>query len=120
SFGDFGWWADAKGYRYVDRHPITGEHWPTIPHAIRVMTSSFLYAAKPQENHNKWAASVDTVLVNWYAPSASLGWHVDRTEVDKRSPIVTMSIGASAVFEIRLSGEVHRMTLRHGDGVVMA
>lgn len=120
SFGDFGWWSDERGYCYTPTHPTTGRPWPEIPHVIRGITSTALYAAMPRVDHDRWAVSVDTVLVNRYAADASLGWHVDRTEADLVSPIVTLSIGADAVFEIRLNGKVHKMMVRNGDFVVMA
>ena len=57
-------------------------------------------------------------------PGAQLGWHVDQTERDRVSPIVTFSLGASCVFWIELGpeGEAvrYRHTLRSGDAVVMA
>lgn len=117
SFGDWGWWAGFSGYRYIGRHPTTNEPWPAIPHNLRLLALAFAVAGRVPPG---WVPDIDTVLVNWYSADASLGWHVDRTEADKISPILTMSIGAPAIFEIRLSGEVHRVTLNSGDGVIMA
>ena len=28
NFGPLGWVTDATGYRYQDRHPLTGRPWP--------------------------------------------------------------------------------------------
>lgn len=32
--GALGWVADRSGYRYQDRHPVTGEPWPPFPTAL--------------------------------------------------------------------------------------
>lgn len=137
SFGKWGWWADDRGYRYTPTHPINGKPWPHIPEALGLAAVPFIYAADEayvvdgirglggdtveasRRIRTQFALEIDTVLVNWYAPDASLGWHVDRTEADLTSPIITMSLGASAIFEIRLDGKAHRVTLHSGDGVVM-
>ena len=33
SAGRYGWFTDAKGYRYIDRHP-SGSAWPPIPESV--------------------------------------------------------------------------------------
>jgi len=139
SFGRRGWWADAQGFRYIEKHPV-GRPFPPIPDDIREATYHALHAASrytsevnPQHTAAEWGLprglydhvnAIDTCLVNLYAPDAVLGWHVDQTELDRVSPIVTFSIGASCTFELKLEirGEtrVVRHTLRSGDAVIMA
>lgn len=88
SFGDWGWWAGPLGYRYVPKHPATGEPWPSIPETLKAAVRTYV----DESNHPR---------------------HHD-------SPIFTISLGASAIFEIKLSRKISRLTLRSGDMVVMA
>lgn len=142
SFGERGWWADEQGYRYVDRHPKLDRAWPPIPESVLTATASALHAAANQSvqaNPRWWidqwgigainpipdhVAKLDTCLVNLYEPGAQLGWHVDQTERDRKSPIVTFSIGATCIFWLRMedAGETRtfRCELRSGDAVIMA
>lgn len=136
SFGSWGWWSDEAGFRYIAKHPTTKQPWPPIDGELLTHVLPFLYMAdhaarqaEPkhspatwhvQPGPSMWSGTIDTCLVNLYAADAILGWHTDKTEQDKESPIITMSIGASARFEIKLDDEIHRMTLHSGDGVVMA
>ncbi len=140
SFGSRGWWGDGQGFRYVDKHPGTGRAFPAIPVDLREATYHALYAASrytgevdPQHTAASWGlprglydhvAAIDTCLVNLYAPDASLGWHVDQTELDRVSPIITFSIGASCTFELKLEIRGETSIVRHhlssGDAVVMA
>lgn len=136
SFGDWGWWSDSMGFRYIRKHPTADLPWPSISPELRIYGVAYMYLAQhhmreidpaytPEVWHmgkstDAWFSAVDTVLVNLYGADASLGWHVDKTELDTRSPIITMSLGASALFEVKLDGVVHKMILHSGDGVVMA
>jgi alkylated DNA repair protein (DNA oxidative demethylase) len=117
SAGAWGWWADPNGYRYVDRHPGTGEPFPPIDPLFRDLTAQIL-ARAGYPGGEAFAASVDSVLINWYAPGASLGWHVDRTEEDSAAPIVSISIGDTALFEIKDGEAVRKYVLINGDACV--
>ena len=135
SWGARGWWSDELGLRYTVKHP-RGAPWPDLPQGWQRFPLAYLYVAgyhasvgnpawrwadwSLPEGPAAWLDEVDTCLVNYYAPDANLGWHVDKTETDLRSPILTMSLGAAARFEIELDGEVHKVTLCSGDGCVMA
>jgi alkylated DNA repair protein (DNA oxidative demethylase) len=140
SFGQRGWFADRQGYRYIPKHPTTGKAFPSIPEEIRAAAYQALYAASrytrmclPEHSSAAWglpdglhahASACDTCLVNHYGPGTQLGWHVDQTELDKVSPIVTFSIGATATFEIKVDVDGEPRTFRHrldsGDAVIMA
>jgi alkylated DNA repair protein (DNA oxidative demethylase) len=136
NWGAWGWWSDERGFRYIAKHPKHGQAWSELPPGWERYPMAYLYAAC-MDAHAKlpgwtpeawslrdgpaaWLDEVDTALVNYYAPDAALGWHTDKTEADLRSPILTMSIGASARFEIKLDGETHSIVLHSGDGCVMA
>ena len=113
--GALGWVSDAAGYRYTRRDPVSQVAWPTMP------ASFALHAAQ-------WAAlagfagfAPDACLINRYQPGAQMGLHQDRDEQDFDQPIVSVSLGASAVF--LLGGLTRRATtqkleLRNGDVLV--
>jgi alkylated DNA repair protein (DNA oxidative demethylase) len=128
SFGERGWWADAQGYRYVEN-----PRFPPIPECVHWATSMALWEAALSIDHGQpdhippidaHARAIDTCLVNLYEPGAQLGWHVDQTERDRTSPIVTFSIGATCTFSLRMEDEgatrTFRYTLESGDAIVMA
>lgn len=132
SWGSKGWWADQRGYRYIDAHPNTGKRWPDLPTELRMWAFRAFFAAsmackpwQPEAWGFRGAVSadypdmLDTCLVNLYDRGASLGWHVDETE---RSllPITTISLGEPATFEIELSRGVVSTTVYSGDAVIMA
>ena len=126
SFGERGWWADEQGYRYIERHP-TGVAFPPIPMDIAGATRTALWDAGADrwiDDIERHVASIDTCRVNLYAPGAQLGRHIDQTERDRVSPIVTFSVGASCTFAVWLEdrGEPRavRCVLHSGDAVVMA
>ena len=121
SFGERGWWADELGYRYIERHP-SGVAFPPIPEVVLAETNRALRVCPSIKLPG--LHEVDTCLVNLYEPGAQLGWHVDQTERDRTSPIVTFSIGASCTFSLRMEVYGAVRTFRHrlesGDAVVMA
>jgi alkylated DNA repair protein (DNA oxidative demethylase) len=114
--GAWGWHSDAKGYRYVDRHPVSGEAWPPIPEVVaRIARAAAAECGEP-------AFEPDACLVNLYAPGAKLNLHQDHDETDFRWPIVSFSFGSDAVFVA--GGQARRdpvtpVTLSHGDVMVM-
>lgn len=110
--GPLGWVSDVTGYRYQPTHPVTGAPWPPIPPALLELWAEVADFPHPPE----------ACLVNWYAPDARLGLHVDADEGEKRAPVVSVSLGDSAVF--RLGGASRRdatrsMRLVSGDVVVL-
>jgi alkylated DNA repair protein (DNA oxidative demethylase) len=63
----------------------------------------------------------DCCLVNWYGPKARMGMHRDADEKDFRWPVLSISLGDSAVF--RMGGEKRSdpttsVVLASGDVVV--
>lgn len=111
--GPLGWvTCKARGYRYQALHPVTGALWPAIPPSIQAIWQSLAgVEVEPQ-----------ACLINWYAPHAKLGLHVDRDEQDLTAPVVSISLGDDAWF--RLGGPkrrdpTDRHLLKSGDVVVL-
>jgi len=64
----------------------------------------------------------DICLCGWYSDGKkSIGFHSDREELGKQTPIASISLGAERWFEFRgkYSEENHRMILNHGSLLVM-
>lgn len=111
--GPLGWFTDKeRGYRYVDRHPETGQPWPGIPNDVLAIWNALSgYDAPPE-----------ACLINWYGPGAKLGLHVDQDEAAADAPVVSISLGDTAVF--RLGGPDRKspsrtLRLNSGDVVVL-
>jgi alkylated DNA repair protein (DNA oxidative demethylase) len=91
SAGELGWVADGQ-YRYTDKDS-KGRPWPPIP-AEWIEISDRAVALDPR--HVGPPPRWDSSIVNWYPPGASLGWHEDKQEHDRRQSIVTISLGFAA------------------------
>jgi alkylated DNA repair protein (DNA oxidative demethylase) len=110
--GPLGWVSDVAGYRYQPTHPITGRPWPPMPPALldawRDLTG---YPPLPE-----------ACLVNWYGPQAKMGLHQDRDEADFAAPVLSLSLGDTALF--RLGGTTRKapttsFRLASGDALVL-
>ncbi|WP_430449868.1 alpha-ketoglutarate-dependent dioxygenase AlkB family protein [Rhodophyticola sp.] len=110
--GQFGWFSDKSGYRYVDRHP-SGVPWPAIPSSIlRVWTQVSGVDRDPE-----------CCLVNFYAEGARMGLHQDRDEADFSMPVVSISLGDDALFRVgglSRGGTTESVWLKSGDVAVLA
>ena len=88
--GSLGWVSDIAGYRYQPTHPETGAPWPELPERLRAAWREL--------------AGVDfapeACLVNRYAEGTKLGLHQDRDEREFGAPVVSLSLGDSALFRI--------------------
>ncbi len=113
--GDLGWVSDAAGFRYQGTDPLTQTQWTAMPQEFREMaTSAAEYAGYP-------AFEPDACLINRYAPGARMTLHQDKNERDYSSPIVSVSLGLPAVFELgglERGDKVQRLSLQHGDVLV--
>jgi DNA oxidative demethylase len=109
--GSLGWVSDVAGYRYQDTHPETGRPWPDIPDlALRAWSDLALYLHPPQ-----------ACLINWYDADARMGLHQDRDEEDVAAPVVSLSLGDTAVFRIggaSRGGPTRSVKLASGDALV--
>lgn len=110
--GPLGWVADRAGYRYQPTHPVTGRPWPPIPAAVLAIWHALTgYPAPPE-----------ACLVNYYAADARMGPHQDRDEAAQDAPVLSLSLGDSAIFRIggRLrGGRTQSLTLASGDAILL-
>ncbi len=111
NFGTLGWVSDAQGYRYQAHHPVTGQPWPPIP----ALLLRLWHAALPD------APDPHCCLVNHYRDGARMGLHQDRDETALDVPVLSISLGADALF--RLGGTSRKsptqsLKLRSGDLLV--
>jgi len=113
--GPLGWVSDRTGYRYDPRDPLSGEPWPALP-------ESFLNLAASAAAEVGFKTFIpDACLINRYEPGAKLSLHQDKDEQDFNQPIVSVSLGLSAVFlfgGLKRADKTIRVNLKHGDVVV--
>jgi alkylated DNA repair protein (DNA oxidative demethylase) len=111
NFGSLGWFSDAQGYRYEARHPQTGRAWPAIPSVLLDLWDEVTgYAAPPE-----------CCLVNLYRGSARMGLHRDADEEARDAPVLSVSLGNTALFRIgglSRKDPTRSLTLASGDVLV--
>lgn len=110
SAGRYGWFTDRKGYRYVDRHP-DGTPWPPVPESVLAVWRALVSQARMP----------DCCLVNLYGPKARMGMHRDADEGDFSWPVLSISLGDSALFRMggpRRDDPTTSVVLESGDVVV--
>jgi alkylated DNA repair protein (DNA oxidative demethylase) len=90
NLGPLGWVSDRSGYRYQPTHPKTGMPWPPIPDTLLDLWRRL---ADPN-------VSPDACLVNLYEAGARMGLHQDRDEADLAFPVLSVSLGDTALFRI--------------------
>jgi DNA oxidative demethylase len=113
--GHAGWVTDRTGYRYDARDPDSGGHWPAMPREFLALAARAADAAGFRD------FVPDACLVNRYEPGARLTLHQDRNEQDFSAPIVSVSLGLSAVFlwgGRKRTDRPRRIALESGDVVV--
>ena len=109
SFGPLGWVTDRAGYRYEPRHPATGEPWPEMPEVLLDIWGRYTETDRPP----------DSCLVNLYRADARIGLHQDADEADFDVPVLSISLGDTAVFRLGgLSRGDPTRTLRLASGDV--
>lgn len=98
--GSHGWLSDRSGYRYSSVHPLTGAPWPAIPQPVLdIWRETTGLAFDPQ-----------ACLINYYGPTAKLGLHRDQDEEAEDAPILSISLGDTALF--RLGGPERKSPTR--------
>lgn len=113
--GELGWHSDRRGYRYVAEDPLSGQPWPAMPQIFRELARD----CAARGGFADYAP--DACLVNRYVPGARLTAHQDSDENDRRQPIVSVSMGLPAIFQVygtERGGTPVRVPLVHGDVVV--
>jgi len=112
NLGPLGWVSDIDGYRYQPRHPATDLPWPPMPAMLRACWNDVAPGA----------AEPEACLVNFYDRSARMGLHQDRDEATFEAPVVSISLGETALFRYG-AGEQRSPTrsvrLESGDVMVM-
>lgn len=111
--GPLGWVSDSSGYRYQSFHPETRAPWPPMPAPLQAAYARFAAAAAPAE----------ACLINYYAPDARMSLHQDRDEADLTAPVVSISLGDTALFRLgtlERAGPTRSIRLASGDVFVLS
>jgi alkylated DNA repair protein (DNA oxidative demethylase) len=109
--GPLGWVSDETGYRYQPTHPETGRPWPAMPDTLLTAWDEL----------GEYPHPPDACLINFYEPTAQMGLHQDKDEEEFAAPVVSLSLGDTALF--RYGGLDRReptrsIRLRSGDAIV--
>ena len=110
--GPLGWVSDRSGYRYRPTHPVTGTAWPPIPHMLLEAWRDLARYPDPPE----------ACLVNIYDAKARMGLHQDRDEQDLAAPVLSVSLGDTALFRwggTARGGPTHSVRLHSGDALLL-
>lgn len=111
NFGSLGWYSDKNGYCYRTTHPHTEQKWPAIPASVSRLWQRFA----------NYPVAPECCLINLYRQDARMGLHQDRDETALDAPVLSVSLGDSALF--RFGGTQRRdstqsVKLTSGDVVV--
>ena len=111
--GPLGWVTDkARGYRYQSTHPKTGAPWPPMPEMLLDLWDRLADYPQPPE----------ACLINYYGGTAKMGLHQDRDEEDFAAPVLSVSLGDTAIFRVggtTRRGPTRKLELKSGDVVVL-
>jgi alkylated DNA repair protein (DNA oxidative demethylase) len=113
--GSAGWVTDQRGYRYDGTDPGSGQPWPAMPPVLRQLAEQAATAG------GFGGFAPDACLINRYVPGARMSLHQDKDERDFDAPIVSVSLGLSAIFlfgGLKRADKPARYRLEHGDVVV--
>ncbi len=111
--GALGWVSDERGYRYQATHPETGRPWPAIPARLVTAFAALAPDAPPPE----------ACLINLYDPAARMGLHQDRDEQELAAPVVSFSLGDTALFRVgglQRNAPTRSFRLASGDAMSLA
>ena len=111
--GPLGWVSDEAGYRYQPAHPETGRPWPAMPLSLIAAWGRIAPSAPPPE----------ACLINLYDASARMGLHQDRDEEDFAAPVVSLSLGDTALFRVgglQRSAPTRAFRLASGDAMALS
>ncbi|MCG7374147.1 DNA oxidative demethylase AlkB [Pseudomonas luteola] len=113
--GPLGWTTNKKGYFYTSHDPENNQPWPAMPSIFSSLAANAA-AVAGFENFKP-----DACLINRYSLGSKLSLHQDKNEKDFTAPIVSVSLGMSAVFLFGghdRKDPVQRIILHHGDVAV--
>lgn len=112
NLGSLGWVSDRAGYRYQPLHPDTGQPWPAIPGLLLALWQTV----------SGYSHDPEACLVNFYSGGARMGLHRDEDEDDFTAPVLSVSLGDTAIFRIggpERGGKTGTLKLNSGDVLVM-
>jgi len=107
NFGPLGWVSDEAGYRYSKVHPYTEQSWRAIPQTLLDLW----------KERTGYPAEPECCLVNLYR-GARMGLHQDKDEEATDAPVLSVSLGDTALFRIggpTRSGPTKSLKLASGD-----
>ena len=111
--GPLGWVTDeAHGYRYQPIHPESGAPWPPIPDIV----------LRAWRDLGRYVHPPEACLINFYSADARMGLHQDKDEQDFAAPVVSLSLGDTALFRVgglKRSDPTSSVRLASGDAVVL-
>jgi alkylated DNA repair protein (DNA oxidative demethylase) len=113
NLGGLGWVADERGYRYQPLHPVTGEPWPALPDSLIALWRAYSGSE----------ILPDACLINLYRDGARMGLHRDMDEANRRAPVLSISLGDTALFRLgglRRTDPTRSFRLSSGDVCVLA
>lgn len=110
--GPLGWVSDIDGYRYQSTHPVTGMPWPQMPQMLTELWQALAPDSPPAQ----------ACLINFYESSAKMGLHQDKDEETFDAPVISVSLGDTALF--RVGGTTRKtpttsMRLASGDVIIL-
>ena len=112
NLGVLGWVPDRAGYRYQPTHPETAKPWPPVPASVLDIWRKL----------SGYAHDPEACLVNFYSQGARMGLHQDADEEDFSAPVISISLGDTAIFRIggtERGGKTRTLKLSSGDVLVM-
>jgi alkylated DNA repair protein (DNA oxidative demethylase) len=114
NMGNVGWVSDKiGGYRYQSLHPDTKQNWPKISNNILNIWHKV----------TNLKTSPDCCLINHYNSKSKMGLHVDSDEKDFSYPVLSISLGDSALFRfggLKRSDKTRSIKLNNGDVLMMS
>lgn len=116
--GEIGWISDRSGYRYTKLHPITQQPWASFPPSLLIILDYLKLQGYIPEDYQ-----AQTCLINKYLISNKLGLHQDKDEQNLTAPIISISLGASGIFQLggmNRKDDLQEIILNSGDIFIMA
>jgi DNA oxidative demethylase len=111
--GPLGWVTDKeRGYRYQATHPVTGKPWPAMPQRLLDLWDEV----------TRYPAPPEACLVNYYSGEAKMGLHQDKDEEDFHAPVLSVSLGDTAIFRVgglTRKDATRALKLKSGDVVAL-
>ncbi len=114
--GEWGWSSSESGMGYRKTHPVTNAPWPPMPDAFRLL------AEEAARRIGCTDFRAESCLINYYSHDSRLGLHVDKDEKNRQAPIISVSLGDTAIFGLGglcKSDPVEEYQLDSGDVLVL-